>query len=247
MKATYSTAEVLEEGDAQDYQQHEVVAHELTQNSSPLDAGELPIVDFRPTLYTKRVKPVFDILIAAVALLVLALPMLAIAVMVRVTMGNPVLFRQRRVGLNGKVFNVLKFRTMNHDRRLREMDVDSEKRRTHKSDEDPRHTAIGRFMRRYSVDELPQLINVLRGEMSLIGPRPELESVVARHYTEALHQRHLVKPGLTGLWQVSARGEGEMHENGGWDIHYLETISAASDLKILLRTFSVVLGSNKGR
>jgi len=247
MKATLSTAEVIKEDDIHGLQESDTQSSHATRKSAKLEACELPIIDFHPTFYTKRIKPVFDITAAAGALLVLAVPMLAIAAVVRLTMGNPVLFRQRRVGLNGKVFNVLKFRTMNHDRRLSEVNVNNEKRKTHKSEDDPRHTAVGRFMRRYSVDELPQLINVLRGEMSLIGPRPELESVVARHYTKALHQCHLVKPGLTGLWQVSARGKGEMHENGGWDIHYLESISPFTDFKIVLRTFSVVFGSNQGR
>ena len=121
-----------------------------------------------------------------------------------------------------------------------------DRRETHKSDEDPRHTRVGRFLRRYSLDELPQLINVLRGEMSFVGPRPELASVVAENYRPGLEQRHLVKPGLTGLWQVSARGNGPMHENGEWDLVYVEHVSLRTDLQILAKTPAAMLGDRTG-
>jgi lipopolysaccharide/colanic/teichoic acid biosynthesis glycosyltransferase len=116
---------------------------------------------------------------------------------------------------------------------------------THKSDRDPRHTRVGRTLRRYSLDELPQLINVLRGEMSIVGPRPELEDVVAT-YPAGLEQRHHVKPGLTGLWQVSARGSGPMHENGQWDLAYVERVSLRTDLEIIVKTPKAMLGENTG-
>ena len=111
--------------------------------------------------------------------------------------------------------------------------------------DDPRITRVGAFLRRFSIDEVPQLINVLRGEMSMVGPRPELGSVVAR-YPESLHQRHQVKPGLTGLWQVWGRGSGPMHENGHWDLAYVEQVSLRTDLRILLRTPSVLIGGQSG-
>jgi len=168
--------------------------------------------------YTRIIKPICDRAIALVALVLLAVPMLLVGVAVFLSLGRPLLFRQRRVGLNGKVFYVLKFRTMRQDRRDKEQEVSEDQRLTHKTDKDPRHTPLGQFMRRCSLDELPQLFNILRGEMSLVGPRPELESVVAKHYPPGLEQRHLVRPGLTGLWQISARGEGHMHENGEWDL-----------------------------
>ena len=172
----------------------------------------------------------------------LAVPMAGIAGVVAVTLGHPVLFRQRRVGLDGEVFEVLKFRTMRPDRRSRALDVIHDRRLTHKTPKDPRHTRVGRFLRRYSLDELPQLINVVRGEMSIVGPRPELESVVAA-YPPGLEQRHLVKPGLTGLWQVSARGDGPMHENGQWDLDYVERASFRTDVAILVRTPRALLGT----
>lgn len=211
-----------------------------------VNSGQLPMVDFRPGIYLQWVKPIGDRLAAALALTVLAVPMIALAGLVYLSMGRPILFRQTRVGQNGKEFDVLKFRTMNADRRQRSATVSDDKRLTHKSERDPRHTRVGRWLRRYSLDELPQLLNVLRGDMSLVGPRPELVSVVEKHYTEALHQRHLVKPGLTGLWQVSARGEGPMHENGHWDIDYVKRVSPATDFSIVLKTPLVMFGRRAG-
>jgi len=204
-------------------------------------------VAFQPTAYTRIIKPVCDRVTALVALVLLAVPMLLIVAAVFLSMGLPLLFRQRRVGLNGKVFYVLKFRTMEQDRREKEKDVSEDLRLTHKTEKDPRHTSVGQFLRRYSLDELPQLFNVLRGEMSLIGPRPELESIVSTQYPAGLEQRHLVRPGLTGLWQISVRGEGHMHENGQWDLDYVEAISPITDLRILFKTPFVMFGRNAGK
>jgi lipopolysaccharide/colanic/teichoic acid biosynthesis glycosyltransferase len=195
--------------------------------------------------YVRFVKPLVDRVLAALALVVVAVPMLFIAGVVALTMGRPVLFRQRRVGRDGEVFEVLKFRTMRPDRRGNQLDVIHDRRRTHKSDADPRHTRVGRFLRRYSLDELPQLFNVLQGEMSIVGPRPELEAVVA-NYAPALHQRHHVAPGITGLWQVSARGSGPMHENGQWDLAYVEQVSLRIDLRIIAKTPAAMFGANCG-
>jgi len=178
----------------------------------------LPRVHLTPTAYTQHIKTAIDRTAALCALVLLGVPMLIVAAVVFASMGSPILFQQRRIGLNGKVFNVLKFRTMGHERRFKNLTVLHECRITHKSDKDPRHTRVGKILRQYSLDELPQLLNILRGEMSIVGPRPELESVVKEKYTENLHQRHLVRPGLTGLWQISARGDGPMHENGEWDL-----------------------------
>ena len=205
----------------------------------------LPRVDRPRGPYVRFVKPSFDRAVALVALAVAAIPMAAIAVVVASTIGRPVLFRQRRIGVDGEPFEVLRFRTMRPDRRGHRLDVIHDRRRTHKSDRDPRHTRVGRVLRRYSLDELPQLFNVLRGEMSLVGPRPELDSVVEQ-YPAALHQRHFVKPGLTGLWQVSARGSGPMHENGQWDLAYVNRVSLRTDLQILFKTPRALVGENTG-
>ncbi|MFK7891685.1 MAG: sugar transferase [Granulosicoccus sp.] len=215
------------------------------ESANTLSQGLRP-VSFRPTLYNSQIKPAVDRLAACCALAVFALPMLLIATVVLISMGRPVLFRQQRVGLNGRVFKVLKFRTMGKDRRTSEMPVVHDKRFIHKSDTDPRHTPVGRFLRKYSLDELPQLVNIARGDMSIVGPRPELESVVRKQYPTYLDQRHLVKPGLTGLWQISARGEGPMHENGSWDLDYVEQISLLTDLKIVLKTPKAMFSQKHG-
>ncbi len=216
-------------------------------NSSRKSIKPLPRVEFKPTIYTQYIKPAADRIAAFCTLLVLAIPMALIAACVVLFLGRPIIFSQRRVGLNGKVFNVLKFRTMGADRRWLKLSVTPEKRITHKSDNDPRHTNMGRILRSLSLDELPQLINILRGEMSVVGPRPELESVVASdNYPENLDQRHLVRPGLVGLWQISARGNGPMHENGEWDLEYIEKVSLLTDIKIVCKTPRAMFGSNKG-
>jgi lipopolysaccharide/colanic/teichoic acid biosynthesis glycosyltransferase len=202
-------------------------------------------VDRPRGLYVRACKPLADRVLSIVGLLVAAIPMLIIAGVIAVVMGRPVLFRQRRVGRDGGDFEVLKFRTMRPDRRALRLDVIHDRRCTHKSIGDPRHTALGRFLRRTSLDELPQLINVARGEMSIVGPRPELIEVV-EGYPPGLHQRHLVKPGLTGLWQISARGSGPMHQNGHFDIAYVASVSLRTDLAIIARTPGAIFGGNAG-
>lgn len=222
--------------------------HQITESdysTSWASTEPTRIVNTPRGVYTRLVKPLADRSIAGIALIVAIVPMAVIAAAIAVTMGRPVLFRQRRIGLDGHTFEVLKFRTMNEDRRKQQLDVIHDRRETHKSSDDPRHTPLGRILRRYSLDELPQLINVLRGEMSIIGPRPELESIVA-DYPDTLNQRHQVRPGLTGLWQISARGDGPMHENGEWDLDYVESVSLKTDLRILAKTPSAMFGDKAG-
>ncbi len=174
------------------------------------------------------------------SLLVALLPLAAlVALAVLIVMGPPVLFRQPRVGRGGVAFSVLKFRTMRPDRRRARSPVIDERRTTHKSERDPRHTRLGRQLRRWSLDELPQLWNVVRGDMSLVGPRPELVEVVER-YEPWQRQRHLVRPGITGRWQVSRRGDGLMHLHTDVDLEYVATLSLRHDVGILLRTVGVV-------
>ena len=219
--------------------------HAEVRSIRPEIVRPLPEVRLARTPYVTIVKPAFDRVAGVLGLVVAAIPMAAVGAVVVATMGRPIFFRQRRVGRDGVPFDVLKFRTMKPDRRGEPLDVIHDRRRTHKSRRDPRHTGVGRFLRRHSLDELPQLINVVRGEMSIIGPRPELESVVAT-YRPGLDQRHQVKPGLTGLWQVSARGDGPMHENGEWDLAYVERLSLRTDLEILLKTPAAMFGDNAG-
>lgn len=190
-------------------------------------------------------KPLLD-RIGALILGAVALPIVAIiAVVIRMMMGSPVLYIQERVGWQGKRFRMYKFRTMRLDQRREQRPFPGVDRRVrHKTLEDPRHTAVGRFLRRRSLDELPQLWNVVLGDMSLVGPRPELPSVVAR-YGRWQHDRHLCKPGLTGLWQISARNHGDgslMCEHTEIDLEYLRAISLRTDLMILRKTLGVLGG-----
>jgi lipopolysaccharide/colanic/teichoic acid biosynthesis glycosyltransferase len=196
--------------------------------------------------YPRQGKAVFDAL-AAAALLALLAPVLAVtALVVLVTLGRPVLFLQERVGKSGRNFTIYKFRTMTADRRAGfRAHAGEDRRRTHKSARDPRLAAVGRFLRGSSLDELPQLLNVLRGDMSLVGPRPEMVDIVDRHGLRD-HPRHGVKPGITGLWQVSARGDGLLHQNVHVDLAYLDRITPAQDLRILLRTIPAALWGQRG-
>jgi len=196
--------------------------------------------------YERYLKPLLDRLIALLVL-VLAAPILAAtSLAVLVSLGRPVLYRQTRVGLHGRPFMMLKFRTMKPDRRqARQPYSGPERRFTHKTLADPRHTTVGRFLREFSLDELPQLWNVLRGDLSLVGPRPEL-SLIVEHYEPWQHERHAVKPGLTGLWQITERGNGLMHEHTEVDLRYLRTLSLGTDLKILLLTLPAILGMRRG-
>ncbi|MBV9039408.1 MAG: sugar transferase [Acidimicrobiia bacterium] len=191
--------------------------------------------------YQRWIKPALDA-VSAVVLLVLCLPvLLGVAVAIRVALGRGVLYRQERVGLGGRRFTIYKFRTMHHDRRREDLTLGGEdRRRTHKHPNDPRHTTLGRFLRKTSLDELPQLLNVLRGDMSLVGPRPELPSVVDR-YLPIHHRRHTVKPGITGSWQVSPYRDQPITEAIGIDLTYVDSVSFVTDCAVLVKTIPAVL------
>jgi lipopolysaccharide/colanic/teichoic acid biosynthesis glycosyltransferase len=198
--------------------------------------------DARRSRFYPNVKRALDLTIAG-ALLILLLPVFALIAIAIVLdgRGSP-LFRQERVGECGRRFQMLKFRTMIQERRTRDSAPPSgvsERRRVHKSPDDPRVTRVGRFLRRTSADELPQLWNVMRGEMSLVGPRPELPPIVAT-YESWQHQRHLVPPGITGWWQVN-RDERLMHQATALDVYYVQHQSLWLDLVILARTVAVVI------
>lgn len=197
-------------------------------------------------IYRKALKPLFDHLVG-ILMSVVTLPLvLVIVAMIWATMGRPAIFKQVRVGRFGREFTVYKFRTMEANRRARVVPIGHADRRVnHKSDEDPRHTDLGRFLRKWSLDEIPQFWNVAIGDMSLIGPRPELPEIVAK-YEPWQHRRHEVKPGLTGLWQVSARGDIPMHEATDIDIAYVDNVTLLGDLEILLKTPDAVLGTQQG-
>ncbi len=219
----------------------ESVNAELLQLAGPGEAVAAPYLVRRAArggLYLRLGKPLLDRVLAVIALLVLA-PLLAVtAAVVAAEFGRPVIFRQQRVGRGGRPFAIYKFRTMQHDRRYGGDGVfpaQQDRRLTHKSQDDPRHTALGRRLRKFSLDELPQLWNVVRGEMSLVGPRPELVQVVAR-YEDWQERRHVVKPGLTGMWQITARGDQPMHQLTHIDLEYVDAVGLRRDLSILLCT-----------
>jgi lipopolysaccharide/colanic/teichoic acid biosynthesis glycosyltransferase len=188
------------------------------------------------------VKRILDVVVSALALVILSPIMLAVALLVRVREGPPVLFRQTRVGLHGRRFDVLKFRTMATDAEARHAELaDRSDPRAFKLDDDPRITPTGRFLRRTSLDELPQLWNVVRGDMSIVGPRPTLRYQVET-YDERQRHRLDVKPGITGWAQVNGRARLLWSERIELDLWYVENRSALLDLKILLRTPLALFG-----
>jgi exopolysaccharide biosynthesis polyprenyl glycosylphosphotransferase len=193
--------------------------------------------------WQRMVKVAVDRCVAAVALLLLAPLLVAIAVAVRMSSSGPVLYRQERVGVNGRSFTMLKFRSMvvEADRQvdtLRAANISDGL--LFKLRDDPRVTPVGRWLRRLSLDELPQLFNVLGGTMSLVGPRPPLPGEVAQ-YDSSVSRRLLVKPGLTGLWQISGRSDLSWEESVRLDLRYVENWSLATDLLILWKTGRAVL------
>jgi exopolysaccharide biosynthesis polyprenyl glycosylphosphotransferase len=208
--------------------------------------AELPVLDFRfsdPSRSTEAMKRVMDVLVSGILLLLLSPLLLAIAIAILLDSGRPVLFRQRRAGKDGEPFDMVKFRTMvvDAEERLGELvDLTKLEQPAFKIVDDPRVTRIGRTLRRYSLDELPQLFNVLRGQMSLVGPRPEEESVVAL-YDERQRGRLAIKPGLTGPMQVYGRSDLTFEERLAMERDYLDNLSLAGDLAILMRTPRAVI------
>lgn len=201
----------------------------------------VPAMPERQSLYARLGKRAFDVTAASLLLVVAAPLMLLAALAIRVSMGPGVLFRQTRVGHRGQDFEMVKFRTMKPSRRSQQSEwAGPDRRVTHKSANDPRHTMVGRVLRKTSLDELPQLLHVLRGEMSLVGPRPEISGIVDRAGLRD-HVRHSVRPGLTGHWQISHRGTGEMlHECFDVDIDYATNVTFGRDLSLLVRTVGVL-------
>lgn len=188
-------------------------------------------------------KAAFDRVAAALLLVFLAPVLLLVSVLVRLDSRGPVLYRQVRVGRNGRPFTMLKFRTMVTNADEQALDVahlNEADGVLFKIRADPRVTKIGRGLRRHSLDELPQLFNVLVGQMSIVGPRPPLPSEVQR-YGSAEHRRLVVKPGMSGLWQVSGRSELDWDESVRLDLYYVEHWSPALDAQILWRTFGAVV------
>jgi exopolysaccharide biosynthesis polyprenyl glycosylphosphotransferase len=208
--------------------------------------AELPVLDFRfsdPPRSTEALKRIMDVTISAFMLVLFSPVFLVSALLILLDSGHPVLFRQRRAGKDGEPFTVLKFRTMvpGAEEQLGELvDLEKLKEPAFKIADDPRVTRAGRMLRRFSFDELPQFVNVLRGDMSLVGPRPEEEAVVAL-YDERQRIRLAVKPGMTGPMQVYGRADLTFEERLAMERDYLDNISVAGDLAILLRTPAAIV------
>ena len=227
---------------------------ELSSSLKDIDAnrlsvrplGRFPVVYVEPVRregWPQVAKRVFDVALSVVLLVVSAPLLLAAAVAIKVGSPGPVLFKQERVGKRGRRFYVLKLRTMVSDAeaRLAELDLLNEADGPlFKIREDPRVTRIGKLLRKLSLDELPQLVNVLRGEMSLVGPRPALPAEVTQWGPE-LFERLRVQPGITGMWQVRGRSDSSFAQYARWDLYYVDNWSITHDIAILLRTLPVVL------
>ena len=208
-------------------------------------AGQVALAMRPPNdhLATAAVKSLLDRGVALVALLALSPVLLTIAVLVGLTSRGPVVFRQERTGRDGKPFTMYKFRTMVADaeEHLADLQLLNEgSGPLFKLSNDPRITRVGRILRRTSLDELPQLLNVLKGDMSLVGPRPALPRETSQ-YSQWVWRRLHVKPGITGLWQVSGRSHLTWEESIRLDLQYVNTWNLRLDLAILARTLRAVL------
>ncbi|MCR2784962.1 MULTISPECIES: sugar transferase [unclassified Microbacterium] len=232
--------------------QHLVIAPSIMDVAGPRiqtrPVAGLPLIHVETPRFSggqRVVKRAMDLAASIVGVVVIS-PLLAFfAVAVRLSSEGPVFFRQRRIGLGGREFTMLKFRTMvvNAEElidELRDQQRDSGNEVLFKMKDDPRVTRIGRIMRRFSLDELPQLFNVIGGSMSLVGPRPPLPREVVM-YEQHVHRRFLSKPGITGLWQVSGRSTLSWEDSVRLDLSYVDNWSLVSDLVILAKTVKAVL------
>jgi exopolysaccharide biosynthesis polyprenyl glycosylphosphotransferase len=205
----------------------------------PLVQVRIPTFDGAQHVY----KRALDIAVSFLALLPIVLMTPLVALMVNIDSPGPVLFRQRRVGLNGREFDIVKFRTMRcsaEDELPALLDRNEGAGPMFKIHDDPRITRVGALLRRASLDELPQFWNVLRGDMSVVGPRPPLPSEVGE-YDDDVRRRLYIKPGITGLWQVSGRSDLSWEQSVRLDLHYVENWSVLTDLMIMWRTAQVMV------
>ena len=210
------------------------------------DFGGMPLITLRePALdpFQRTVKRAFDLVVGSL-LLLFSLPLMGfIALAIKLDSPGPVLFRQQRVGEGGRLFEMLKFRSMVADAEARQDEVityTADGQVIHKQQDDPRITPVGRILRRTSLDELPQLVNVLKGEMSLVGPRPEMPWLVER-YEPWQRKRFEVPQGITGWWQVNGRSDKPMHLHTEEDLYYIKHYSLLLDVQILWKTLWAVL------
>lgn len=199
----------------------------------PPDGAKHPENDVFPANGSSMIKRPFDLIGASALLIVTAPIMLVVAVVIRLQDGGPAFYFQPRVGLGGRVFNMVKFRTMV---------LDADKIGGFSTaDRDPRITPAGRFLRRSSLDELPQLFNVLVGDMSIVGPRPDVPAQATLYSPNEYKKRHAVRPGITGLAQATLRSNASPDERKALDLQYVDGASLTLDLKVLLLTVRQIL------
>jgi exopolysaccharide biosynthesis polyprenyl glycosylphosphotransferase len=208
--------------------------------------GRFPVVYLEPRHtrgWRSGAKRAFDVCVATAALVIAAPAMLVVALAIKFDSRGPVVFKQTRVGREGVNFEVRKFRTMVPDAEAKLVDLLGRNEADgplFKLKADPRVTRVGRFLRKTSLDELPQLLNVLRGEMSLVGPRPALPAEL-QAWDRELHARLRVKPGITGMWQVNGRSDASFEQYSRLDLYYVDNWSLLTDLGILAKTLPAVL------
>ncbi len=208
--------------------------------------GGIPLIGLRdPAIdgFQRFAKRLLDLILSSTVLILCAPIFLIIAIAIKLEDGGPVFYRAQRVGENGRLFDMIKFRSMvvNADQVQQQINITDEGGNlVHKSRTDPRITRVGRFIRRTSIDELPQLINVLAGEMSLVGPRPELPWLVEK-YEPWQRKRFAVPQGITGWWQINGRSDNLMHLHTDQDLYYIQNYSLWLDIRILMRTVTIVL------
>ena len=181
-------------------------------------------------MYKRFVKRCLDFLLSLAALIILSPVLLLVAILVRCKLGSPILFKQKRPGLHEKIFCMYKFRTM----------TDAKDADGNLLPDEVRLTKFGKLLRCTSLDELPELFNILKGDMAIVGPRPLLVQYLPR-YNERQHHRHDVRPGFTGLAQVNGRNSISWQEKFEWDVRYVENVSFLMDLRIIAKTVKVVL------
>lgn len=224
------------------------VARALQATTAPIEGAQRRIGLSRAGFFLKRV---FDLVSVIVLVALFGWLILVIAALVRLSGGKKVIYGHTRVGRDGKLFQCLKFRSMvlNSDEVLRNLletdpDARAQWERDFKLKDDPRITRIGRFIRRTSLDELPQLWNVFKGEMSMVGPRPVVQAELEQYYGDAKPHYLSMSPGLTGLWQVSGRNDLDYAQRVELDKSYVENSNVVYDLTIVLRTLMVMVSRN---
>ena len=187
-------------------------------------------------------KRMLDVIIAGLLMIALSPLLILISLLIKLDSHGPVIYKRRLLGYKGQEFDMYKFRTMalNSDDLVETMPLQAEFKKNHKLKNDPRITRVGRFLRKHSLDELPQLLNVLLGNMSLVGPRP-IHPVELQHYDGLANMMQSIKPGMTGLWQVSGRSNLNYEERVRLDIYYVRNWSIRLDFKLLLKTIPEVI------